>query len=174
MLKTKNVKFELVTEDDAEKIIELRKNNNLNKYLSATDENVEKQKKWIKEYKNREKDGIEYYYSIKTNENEILGYVRVYKINRKEKSFTWGSWIMKEEKPVSSALETAILIYEIAFRELDMEKALFEVMKENIKVVSFHKKFGATKISEDTEFEYFILKKEDYFKMREKKYKKYL
>ena len=174
MIKTKNVKFELVTEDDAEKIIELRKNDNLNKYLSATDEDIEKQKKWIKEYKNREKDGTEYYYSIRTEEDEILGYVRVYKINKKEKSFTWGSWIMKEEKPISSALETAILIYEIAFRELNMEKALFEVMKENIKVVSFHKKFGATKISEDAEFEYFILEKEDYFKIREKKYKKYL
>ena len=174
MIKSKNIKFELVTEDCAEQIVELRNNENLNKYLSHTDASIEKQKEWIRKYKKRESKGKEYYFTIKTNTDNVLGFVRLYKINKEDKTFTWGSWIMKKDKPVSSALESAVLIYEFAFNNLKMEKALFEVMKENEKVISFHKKFGAQKISEDREFEYFVLDKETYFKKREKKYARYL
>jgi RimJ/RimL family protein N-acetyltransferase len=174
MVSSKNIKLVLVEEKDAQDILDLRNNGKLNMYISTTDINVEKQKEWIREYKKREKNGEEYYFAIQKHDGDILGYVRVYDINEKNKSFTWGSWIMKEDKPVSSALETAILIYEFAFSNLNMEKSLFEVMKDNGKVISFHKKFGAKKISEDKEFEYFILEKESYFLIRDKKYKKYL
>ena len=49
MLSTKNIKLELITEDDAEMILKLRTDPKLNKFLSKTDSSIEKQKEWIRE-----------------------------------------------------------------------------------------------------------------------------
>ena len=54
MLSTKNIKLELITEDDAEMILKLRTDPKLNKFIFETDPDIEKQKEWIREYKKRE------------------------------------------------------------------------------------------------------------------------
>lgn len=174
MIKSKNIKLELVDENDAKMILKLRNNPNLNKFISKTDSSVEKQKEWIREYKKREKEGRDYYFSIrKVIDDEILGYVRVYDIDKHNKTCEWGSWVMKEDKPASSALESIILIYDFIFNTLKIEKAFQAVMKGNRKVILFHKAYGVKKISDDEKFEYFVLDKATYLKsflneMREK------
>ena len=50
----------LVREEDAEFIVKLRTDPKLGRYIHATDNNVEKQRKWIRDYKKRENDGIQY------------------------------------------------------------------------------------------------------------------
>ena len=121
MLSTKNIKLELITEDDAEMILKLRTDPKLNKFLSKTDSSIEKQKEWIREYKKRELKGEDYYFSIKLiSNNDILGYIRVYNINKGTKTCEWGSWIMKDEKPISSALESVALIYDFIFNTLKL------------------------------------------------------
>lgn len=165
MLSTKNIKLELITEDDAEMILKLRTDPKLNKFLSKTDSSIEKQKEWIREYKKRELKGEDYYFSIKLiSNNDILGYIRVYNINKGTKTCEWGSWIMKDEKPISSALESVALIYDFIFNTLKFEKAFQTVIKENKKVLSFHKAYGVKTISTDETFEYLVLEKDVYLK----------
>ena len=163
MIKGKNIKFELVEENEAEMILNLRNNSNLNKFISKIDLNIEKQKEWIREYKKREKEGEDYYFSIKELENDsILGYIRVYNIDKNNKTCEWGSWVMKEDKPASSALESVILIYDFIFNILKLEKAFQSVMKGNRKVMLFHKAYGVKKVADDEKFENFVLDKETY------------
>ncbi|MGL4935879.1 MAG: GNAT family N-acetyltransferase [Cetobacterium sp.] len=173
-LKSNNLVFNLVQEEDAKFILELRSNESLNKYLSKSVVTEDDQKKWIREYKIREIEKKEFYFRIDKKDGEQLGFVRVYDINYNENTFTWGSWIIKEGRPPYSAIESALIIYEYAFNELGMHKAVFDVRKENVGVLKFHKKFGAVTLNEDELNEYFELPKEKYEEQREKKYKKYL
>jgi len=83
--------------------------------------------------------------------------VRIYDI--REDSFSWGSWILNEDKTRFAALESAFLVYQFGFEILNFNKSHFEVRKENSKVLSFHEKMGAIKKGEnDIEFFYEITK----------------
>ena len=46
-------------------------------------------------------------------------------------SFTWGSWILNANEPPKAALESAVLIYEIAFDLLELESVRFDVRRDN-------------------------------------------
>ena len=52
----------LVNEDDAELIIKLRTDPVLGKYIHATSPDIEQQRAWIRAYKKRESEGLEYYF----------------------------------------------------------------------------------------------------------------
>ncbi|MGL6064754.1 MAG: GNAT family N-acetyltransferase [Fusobacteriaceae bacterium] len=173
-LKSNNLIFNLVQEEDAKFILELRSNETLNKYLSKSVVTEDEQKKWIREYKKREFEKKEFYFRIDNKTGEQLGFVRLYNVNYEMNTFTWGSWIIKEGRPTYSAVESALIIYEYAFNELGMAKAIFDVRKENIGVLKFHKRFGAIKLYEDELNEYFELPKEKYEEKRNAEYKKYL
>ena len=58
-----------VEESDAEFILSLRTDPKLSRYLHATDNDVEKQRQWIRKYKEREAHGKEYYFMYIKNEN---------------------------------------------------------------------------------------------------------
>lgn len=174
LLKSKNLIFKFVEEKDAEFILELRKNENLNKYIHSTDITVFQQKEWIKKYKIKEKEKQEYYFRIDTIEGEKLGFVRIYAIDYDKKEFTWGSWIMKPERPKFAAIESALIIYEFAFKYLNMEKSIFDVRRKNEKVLAFHDRFGATKTGENDLDVFYVLEKEKYFELREERYKQFL
>lgn len=173
MIEGKHLNLKLVEETDAEFILKLRVDDSLGKFLSKTDTDLEKQKEWLKNYKNREVEKKEYYFIIKRNDTEEnVGVVRLY--NFIENSFEWGSWIIKKEAPNYSALESALLIYEYAFYDLKFDKSHFEVRKNNIKVISFHEKFGAKRIKETEQDIFYNYDREDYEKFREKYKTKYL
>ena len=74
----------------------------------------------------------------------------------KSDSFCWGSWIIKEDAPKTTAIESALQIYEFGFYSLGFEKAYFSVRKGNNKVIAFHKRFG-TKIADENELYYFFI-----------------
>lgn len=173
-LKSNHLIFNLVQEEDAYFILQLRNNESLNKFLSKSVVTEEDQKKWIREYKKRELEKEEFYFRIDKKDGEQLGFVRIYNIDYEANTFTWGSWIIKEERPLYSAIESALIVYEYAFYDLEMSKAIFDVRKENVGVLKFHKKFGAVKLYEDELNEYFELSKENYEEQKEKRYKKYL
>ncbi|WP_340609350.1 GNAT family N-acetyltransferase [Xenorhabdus bharatensis] len=162
----RSIFLKLVSEDDASFIYSLRNNNKLNKYLSKTDGNIIDQLNWIKKYKKREKENLEYYFKIKRIDNNIdIGTVRLYDFKDNPKSFCWGSWILTENKTPNSAIESALLVYKFAFDEKNFEQSHFDVRKENEKVISFHKKLGAKIINEDDLNYYFTYQNEDYNKI---------
>ncbi|WP_455425042.1 GNAT family N-acetyltransferase [Dryocola sp. LX212] len=162
--RSKTIEFRLVEEDDAEFIYELRVNKDYNKHLSKTEGGVSTQKKWIKQYKEKESEGGEYYFIIQRADNKKrIGTVRLYDFIIEKKSFCWGSWILNNDKTPSSAIESALLVYNIAFNDLNFERSHFDVRKDNAKVVRFHTKLGAKIISENELDYFFNFEKESYF-----------
>lgn len=160
-LKASTTYLRLVNEDDAEFICTLRNTQSLNIFISKSTANVEEQKKWIINYKNKEKQNEEFYFIICKNEDDLpIGTVRLYDFKENPKSFCWGSWILNADKTKYAAVESALLVYEAGFSILDFEQSHFEVMKGNDKVHSFHLKMGAEKVAEDEVNVYYIFPKE--------------
>lgn len=159
----------LATEDDAEFILSLRTDSQLNRFLSKTDSDVKAQREWLREYKCREADSKEYYFIIvRTVDDSSIGTVRLYDFKKETKSFCWGSWILNEKKSRYSAIQSAFLIYQFAFEQLGFERSHFNVHKANAAVVNFHRKFGAQIVGEgDIEY-FFNIEKGDVLLARER------
>ena len=156
----------LVDESVAEFILKLRLDPKYNQFLSSVNPDVQAQKKWIKKYKKDEKEGNQYYFIIERHDGTPCGTVRIYDL--KSDSFSWGSWILNEEKTRYAALESAFLVYHFGFNDLGYEKSHFEVRKGNEKVSSFHRKMGAAKIGEDDLNEYFSITKDAVLESKQK------
>jgi len=167
----KNINMRTVTTEYAEFIYNMRQNQNKTKYLSKVTGTVESQKEWIKNYKQREENKKEFYFVIESKDEEKLGLVRMYDFQ--DNSFCWGSWLIKEDAPKTTAIESALQIYEFGFYSLGFEKSHFDVRKGNDKVISFHQRFGAKIVDEDELDYFFNFEKSDYEIIKEK-YKRYL
>ena len=167
----KNLNLRTVAIEDAEFIYNMRQNQNKTKYLSKVTGTVESQKEWIKNYKQREEEKKEFYFVIESKDKEKLGLVRMYDFQ--DESFCWGSWLIKEDAPKTTAIESALQIYEFGFYSLGFEKSHFDVRKENDKVIAFHQRFGAKIIDEDELNYFFNFEKSDY-EITKEKYKRYL
>lgn len=162
-LRASTTYLRLVNEEDAEFICSLRNNDKLNTYISKSSADVNAQKEWIRNYKNKESSNTEYYFIICKRDNDSpIGTVRLYDFQDNPKSFCWGSWILNENKTKYAAVESALLVYEAGFAVLGFEQSHFEVMKGNDKVHSFHIKMGAQKVSEDDTNVYYIFPKNKY------------
>lgn len=167
----KNINLRTVEINDAEFIYNMRQNKEKTKYLSKVNGSLADQQQWIHSYKHRENTKKEFYFIIESKKNKSLGLVRMYDF--KGCSFCWGSWLIKKNAPRTTAIESALQIYEFGFYTLEFKKSHFDVRKGNDKVIAFHQRFGAKIINEDKLNFYFDLKKEDYKSIKEK-YKRYL
>jgi hypothetical protein len=157
-----NIKFRLVEETDAEFIVRIRTDINKSRYISPTDKDLDKQKKWIKEYKNREANKEELYFiAIDENNVEFATY-RLY--NRTKKTIEIGSFISVPlyHNPIN-VIKVDIIMKAYIYDILYFENLIFEVRKANISVVNYHKKFGPTLINEDELNYYFSLNKKSFY-----------
>ncbi|MDX9960837.1 MAG: GNAT family N-acetyltransferase [Aliarcobacter sp.] len=171
LINGKNINLRTVEIKDAEFIYSMRQNESKTKYLSKVSGTVDSQKEWIVKYKEREEEKLEFYFIIESKNNEKLGLVRMYDF--KGNSFCWGSWLIKENAPKTTAIESALQIYEFAFYNLGFIKSHFEVQKGNDKVIAFHQRFGA-KIVDENELEYFFNFEKSDYEITKEKYKRYL
>jgi len=131
----------LVQEEDAAFIVKLRTDGKISKYLSTVDNNIEKQREWICNYKRREAEGTDYYFIYFINDAPI-GLNRVYNIH--DNFFTFGSWICLDNLPFNIPLATAVIGREIGFYDLGCVKEL-EIggtHVDNKKVIQFSELFG--------------------------------
>jgi RimJ/RimL family protein N-acetyltransferase len=167
----KSIKLRSADLSDAAFILNLRLDEQRNRFLSRIENNLTRQTEWLNQYLEREKSEKEYYFIITDLSSEALGTVRLYDFQGD--SFSWGSWLIKAGSPAQAAIESALLVYELAFYHLGFHQTHFEVMQGNAKVRAFHERFGAEIVRSDTTRDYFILSREGYERMREK-YKKYL
>lgn len=164
----KNINLRLVELSDAEFIVNLRSSKGT--FLSKTSSQVEQQIKWIENYKIRENKKEEFYFIIESKEKENLGVIRLYDFQGD--SFCWGSWIVKDGAPVTTAIESVLLIYEIGFYKLGFKRTHFDVRKANQKVLNFHKRFGVKKVGE-TELDYLFNMDIEEYEINKKKYSKF-
>ena len=153
----------------------MRQNSAKTQHLSKISDDKNQQKIWLENYKLRELSQQEFYFVIENRQppNEPLGLVRMYDFLPEKNSFCWGSWLIKDDAPVFTGIESALMIYEFAFYTLHFENVHFDVRKNNSKVIAFHKRFGAKIVSEDEQNYYFTFNKKDYEAIKPK-YKKFL
>ncbi|MEY3996194.1 MAG: hypothetical protein RL344_537 [Pseudomonadota bacterium] len=167
-LEGKNLVMRDATIEDATFILSLRTNEQKSKFLSTTDADIQKQKQWLQSYANQSNQA---YFIIESLTGEPLGTVRLY--DPKGDSFCWGSWIVKDNAPSSTAIESALMVYTYAIDCLGFTKAHFDVRKQNESVWKFHERFGAIKISE-TEVDYIYTIDKESILNAKNKYIKYL
>ena len=155
------ISLKLVDESDAEFILELRTDIKKSRFISNTNPDVIQQKKWIKDYKEREKKGEEYYYIALDENGEKFATYRIYDFQ--QNSVEIGSFVSKPDydKPIN-IVKLDIMIKEYVFNVLQLENLHFEVRKLNMSVVKYHKKFYPKITSEDELNYYFSLNKNDF------------
>ena len=137
-----HLNLRLIRATDAEYVYTLRTDPSYNKHLTPVRGTVEDQRRWIETYKARESELRELYYVITRKDGTRCGLVRLYDITTH--SFTWGSWILDHNKTRKAALESAVLVYTVAFNYLGLIAAQFDVRRDNSSTLAFHRRFGAT------------------------------
>lgn len=161
------IRLRLVEPGDANYVLGLRTDQRYNRYLSAVTGSVEDQRAWIEAYKLREAHGTELYYLIeRLSDDRPCGLVRIYDIL--PESFTWGSWILNEDKPAKAALDSALLVYRVGFEILGKPCCTFDVRKDNKRALSFHRRFGGIETSQTDNDVLFELKRSFFMRRVEK------
>lgn len=156
-LEARTIRLRLVDISDAAFILKLRQDERYNRFLSQVSDDIDAQVSWIENYKHEEAKGSQYYFIIERLDGTPCGTVRIYDLQ--ESSFSWGSWILNEDKTRYAALESAFLVYKFGFDKFNYKQSHFEVMKGNDGVVSFHKKMGAIEVGQDEVNFYFNIDK---------------
>lgn len=138
-------------EQDVDFILKLRLDPEKNKHLSRVDDDREAQLRWLA---GAVADQEQVYFIIETLEGRSVGTVRLYDVQGS--SFSWGSWILTDEAPKSSAVESTLMVY--AYGDATgFTAAHFEVRKENEKVWRYHERMGAIRTREDADNFYYSL-----------------
>lgn len=160
------LRLRLVRPEDAAYIHSLRMDARYNAHLSAVSGTIEDQRAWIEDYKLREAAGTEYYYIIESRaDNCACGVVRLYDFH--DEQFTWGSWILAENKPKLAALESAVLSFGVGFDLLEYKRLVLDVRKKNERALSFYRRIGASEIGEDDLNFYFQYTSDRFFADRQ-------
>lgn len=144
--------------DDASYIFRLRSDPRYATHLSPITGTVEDQRRWIQNYKEREAEGLEIYYVIERRDEIPCGLVRLYNIG--SDIFTWGSWILDENKTPKAALESSLLSYDVGFNKLGLRKAVFDVRRNNHHALAFYRRFGAVETGADDQDIFFVYERE--------------
>ena len=139
-----NLVLRLIEPGDAAYVHALRTDPAYNRHLSPVAGDVEDQRRWIEPYKAREARVEELYYVIERRDGNRCGLVRLYDIGRD--TFTWGSWILDENKPRKAALESAILSFEVGFNYLNLPTALVDVHSDNSRALSIYLRLGMVEV----------------------------
>ena len=137
-----NLVLRLITPNDAAYVHGLRLDPAYNAHLSEVRGTVADQRDWIESYKTREAAGQEFYYIITRSDGTRCGTVRLYEITGD--SFTWGSWILDQNKPPKAALESAVLSFGAGFGGLGAARARIDVRHDNTHAEAFYRRFKMT------------------------------
>lgn len=158
-----NVRF--VNESDAEFIVNLRTDEQLGRFINSTSPNIQDQIKWTRLYKEREKNGLDYYFIFEDSSNgEKLGVDRIYDIT--SVSFTTGSWLFKRDSPLGAAIIADIITREIAYELFPTHKHLFDIKKSNVTVNRYAQSFHSEIIYESEDTNYYANTRENFEKYK--------
>ncbi len=104
-----------------------------------------------------------------------LGLVRVYDIDYATKTFTWGSWVIREDnRPKYAAIESALLSFTFAFNELNLSIAKIDVKSANSRADNFYQRFGMSYQYQEADSKYYQLTKTNYIQLKYNQYYKFL
>ena len=118
----------LVEENDSEFIVSLRTNVRLSKHIHPTSTDIEQQKQWIRDYKLREEQGLDYYFLFSIDD-QPQGLARIYNIT--EDTFTQGSWVFSPEAVLGASVLGNIISTEIGFDFLEKKEEYTDTRRDN-------------------------------------------
>lgn len=159
----------LVREEDAAFILKLRTNEKLSKYLHKTENDLDKQVAWIREYKKREAKGEDYYFIYFSGERPV-GLNRISNIT--ENSAVGGSWICSKDATLEEAIATNFLNSDI-WGIFELPIGPFNVSKGNNQVLKYHLRMGA-EIIDENDNEYTLMTNVEKYLKAKNKYAKLL
>jgi RimJ/RimL family protein N-acetyltransferase len=127
-----------VADADAGLIVSLRTDERLARFLHRTSTDPAEQLRWLARYYERADD---YYFAIERRpDGPAEGFVGIYDVDTSQRRAEWGRWILR---PGSlAAVESAWLVYQVAFEILGLESVYCRTIVENAPVVSFHDSCG--------------------------------
>ncbi len=158
------LKVRLVNENDADFIVSLRSDPNKTKYMVTLNHEIESQIRWMKEYKKREKEGLDYYFIYSSLNNKPIGVNRLSHINCREKTAVTASWITIGGLIYEPFLMQLIL-NEIAFNLLEINILKGQIHIKNNKLIRFFELFDAKFEDNGTDFYHTITLKNDFQKV---------
>ena len=156
----------LVTEEDTAFIMGLRTDENKSRFIHKTDNDIQKHLEWLNQYKQREREGRDYYFIYHDKNLNPVGLNRIYNIY--EYYGTPGSWICPSSNTPETTIATYFIGKDIAFEILGLDLLIFDVRKLNKSVWKLHQMLGAKRIGESDIDYYFSMSKVDYLKNRDK------
>lgn len=158
------INVRLVSEDDSEFIYRLRSDKVLTQHIHGFDGTIDDQREWLKKYKEREENSLEYYF-IYSIGNKPFGVNRIYNIVGDEG--TTGSWICVPGTNPIHVLATSIILYDIAFDIIGFKRVFYDTRKDNSSALKVNKSIGG-KFLYETELDYFYeLFPNDYHEVRD-------
>lgn len=165
-----NLKLTTVDVTDAKFILELRTDPLLARYLSTTGAKIEDQIDWIRNYKIRETQGLEYYFLTRDAQGNALGTTRLSELGGE--CFELGSWLFSRNAPQGAAILADIITKEIGFEMLGFDCCKFNVRKENKSVLKYHKNY-LPKIIGETDLDIFFKLDKSSFNQHKNKFLKF-
>lgn len=153
--------------EDAQFSLDIRNDPSLTEFIPKVQGSLEGQIQWIE----KERISDDSYFFIILNKNgERIGTASIYNIDKTNKICEFGRYISYGN--ALENVETALLILNFAFSELNMEKVIFNNDERNLKIISFWKRFGASLINivemEGWKAAQYVLFREDYHIKRER------
>lgn len=142
------LRFRHVTPGDAEFVLGLRTDARKGKHLSPTSPDIDEQRRYLEKYASINDQA---YFIVETLDGRRVGTIRIY--DPQGDSFCWGTWILADDAPKSSAVESTLMIYRYGL-DLGFQRAHFDVRKGNEKVWRYHERCGAKRVRE-TDMDYF-------------------
>lgn len=132
----------LVREEDAEFIVKLRSNPDIGKYIHLSSGSVVEQKKWIRDYKGREKEGKDYYFIFEFQSRPV-GVYRIVEVND-DGTYMCGSLVFGLSAYKMASVAAFMIVHEIAFENLELSKEVdyMGTHAENKSVLMCKKMFG--------------------------------
>lgn len=159
------ISVRLVEEKDAAFILELRVDSELDTYMRKVPNDIDLQVDWIREYKKREIDGLEYYF-IYFVDGFPIGVNRI--VNIRNDSWMGASLIFKKNCPPGTPILATLIQYYIGFEVLEKSVHFGDILKGNLKAIRFNQFLGSDFIYEDENAFYIILSNKIYLETKSK------
>ena len=127
-----------IADADAPFVVALRGDPALNRYLHRGSPRHEDQLAWFADYYERPGD---FYFVVESRTGaEREGLVAIYDAAPDGSAAEWGRWILRAGS--LAAVESAWLVYRVAFEQLSLGTLYCRTVAENAQVVSFHDACG--------------------------------
>lgn len=126
-------------------------------FLTPVDNDPLQQKAWLQEYKKREANGTEFYSIIQRLDNDQpVGSLRAYNMDHQASIVNAGSWILNENKTLTSAIESILLMVDL-LNNLGFKSIIIDARKDNKPALRFIKKISQRFHSEDETNEFYVI-----------------